>query len=68
MLLSGLTRSELIGNAMLMIGAGFDSTANALTFLSFNLAFHPNIQAKLQDEIDAAYISKVEYQLSFSSF
>ncbi|XP_077973979.1 cytochrome P450 3A11-like isoform X1 [Styela clava] len=54
----GLNRQELIGNAMLMIGAGFENTANTMTFLAYNLALHQDIQDKLRKEMDEAFQAK----------
>lgn len=46
---------------MLMIGAGFDNTANVMTTMSHCLAFYPESQARLQDEIDQAFQTKVSH-------
>lgn len=54
----GLTRVEVVGNAMLMIIAGYENTANTMTFLAYNLACHPDVQARLQKEIDEAFQEK----------
>lgn len=54
----GLTRVEVVGNAMLMIGAGYENTANTMTFLAYNVAFHPDVQKRLQEEIDDAFQEK----------
>nr|XP_039270251.1 cytochrome P450 3A5-like [Styela clava] len=48
----GLTKIEIIGNSMLMIMAGYQNTGNLMSWTSFNFARHPEIQAKVQEEID----------------
>lgn len=47
-----LTDSEILATAMLFIMAGGETTATALTWLSYNLAMNPDIQDKLIDEVD----------------
>lgn len=49
---SGMNRTEIVGNSMLMILAGYENTGNTMAFLAYNLAYHPEIQTKLQEEID----------------
>ena len=48
---SGLTRTEIIGNAMLMLLAGYETTGNSMVFLAYNLATHQHVQDKLREEI-----------------
>ena len=47
-----MDRNEIIGNSILMILAGFENTGNTMSFLAYSLAQNPDIQKKLQDEID----------------
>lgn len=49
---TGMTKTEIIGNSMIMILAGYENTANTLSYLTYNLAMHPDIQANVQAEID----------------
>ena len=46
-----LTDEEIIGNIILILLAGYETTASLLTFASHSLAVHPEIQAKLRQEI-----------------
>ncbi|XP_076809898.1 cytochrome P450 3A31-like [Clavelina lepadiformis] len=48
----GLTKQEITANAILMLIAGFETTANALTYLTYNLATHKHVQEKLTEEIE----------------
>lgn len=48
----GLVRNEIIGNAILMLIAGNDTTESTIIFLLYNLATHPEIQEKLIKEVD----------------
>jgi cytochrome P450 family 9 len=49
--------SELIAQSFLFFLAGFDSVSTAMTFLSYELAIHPDIQQRLYEEIKAAHDS-----------
>ncbi|CAG2109409.1 unnamed protein product [Medioppia subpectinata] len=49
-----LTEEEVIGHAFGFITAGFDSTANALAFMCYELALNPDVQQRLYDEVMAA--------------
>lgn len=44
---------EIVGNSILFLLVGYDTTSNALTFTAHNLATHPACQEKLIEEIDA---------------
>jgi cytochrome P450 len=49
----GLTKSEIIGNAFIMLLAGHETTANAMHFSIVELAANPSTQRQLQKDIDA---------------
>ncbi|XP_026475344.1 cytochrome P450 9e2-like [Ctenocephalides felis] len=46
------TDDELTAQAMIFFLAGFDTTSTVLCFLTHELALHPEIQQRLQQEID----------------
>ncbi|PHH72972.1 hypothetical protein CDD80_4116 [Ophiocordyceps camponoti-rufipedis] len=58
---------QLVADARLLVVAGSDTTAAALTCLFFELALHPEARATLQAELDRfeaaddAALSKIEY-------
>ena len=47
-----LTDDEIVINALTFVLGGYETTAAALSFTSYLLALHPDIQEKLQAEID----------------
>lgn len=47
-----LTNGEIISHSIVFLLAGYETTANALTYTSYLLALHPDVQHKLQEEID----------------
>ncbi|XP_048349427.1 cytochrome P450 3A29-like isoform X4 [Sphaerodactylus townsendi] len=49
-----LTDKEIVAQAMMFIFAGYEPTSSTLSFLSYSLATHPDVQQKLQEEIDEA--------------
>ncbi|XP_078521132.1 cytochrome P450 3A21-like [Lissotriton helveticus] len=53
-----LTDREIVAQSMIFILAGYETTSTALAFLSYNLATHPDIQRKLQQEIDTLLPNK----------
>ena len=43
----GLTKGEVIGNSILFLFAGFQTTADSMMFIFYELAYHPDIQSKV---------------------
>jgi cytochrome P450 len=52
-----MTEAELIAHAVILYGASFETTANALAWTLFLVAQHPAIAADLHDEISARLAS-----------
>ncbi|KAM3930611.1 cytochrome P450 3A9-like [Leptodactylus fuscus] len=48
-----LTDTEIMAQSVVFILAGFETTSSTLTYLLYNLATHPDVQKKLQEEIDS---------------
>lgn len=49
-----LTDDVITAQALIFFLAGFETTSTLLSFLSYELALNPDIQAKLQEEVDEA--------------
>ncbi len=47
-----LSYEEVLTNASLFLNAGFETTSLKLAYATYELAKHPDIQTKLQTEID----------------
>ena len=60
-----LTDEEVVMHAIMIMMAGYETTANTLAYTSYLLALNPNIQEKLQSEIDSYFD---ENPVSFSSY
>lgn len=50
---------EIMTQSIMFIFAGYETTSSSLSFLMYHLATHPDIQQKLQEEIDATFPNKV---------
>lgn len=57
----GLTMDEIVGNSILFLLVGYDTTSNALAFTAYNLATHPEYQEKLIEEIDTVLDKEPPY-------
>ena len=58
-----LTNEEVVGHARVVLLAGYETTANTLAYASYLLALNPDIQEKLQSEIDSYFDDKPVSQL-----
>ncbi|ULU03595.1 hypothetical protein L3Y34_016818 [Caenorhabditis briggsae] len=47
-----LTTDEIVGQCTVFLIAGFDTTALSLSYSTYLLATHPEVQKKLQEEVD----------------
>ena len=50
--LDSFQAGHVAANAFLLILAGHETTASALSYISYLLALHPEIQERLAEEID----------------
>ncbi|KAM4632136.1 cytochrome P450 3A24-like [Discoglossus pictus] len=53
-----LSDTEIMAQALIFILAGYETTSTTLMFVAYNLAVHPDVQSKLQDEIDTLLPNK----------
>ncbi|XP_029390614.1 cytochrome P450 3A14-like, partial [Mus pahari] len=53
-----LSDLEIVAQSITFILAGYETTSNALSFIMYILATHPDVQKKLQQEIDAILPNK----------
>ncbi|XP_054445811.1 cytochrome P450 3A12-like [Pteronotus mesoamericanus] len=53
-----LSDLELVAQSVIFIFAGYETTSTSLSFLMYLLATHPDVQQKLQEEIDATFPNK----------
>jgi cytochrome P450 len=55
-----LRSDEIVGNILIFMIAGYETTSTTLAYCTYILATKPNIQQKLIDEIDAYRHGKVD--------
>ena len=53
-----MTSEDVVGHARVVLLAGYETTANTLAYTSYLLALNPDIQEKLQSEIDSYFDDK----------
>lgn len=53
-----LSDLELVAQSIIFIFAGYETTSTSLSFLMYILATHPDVQQKLQEEIDTTFPNK----------
>ncbi|XP_032111157.1 cytochrome P450 3A21 [Sapajus apella] len=53
-----LSDLELVAQSIIFIFAGYETTSSTLSFIMYELATHPDVQQKLQEEIDAVLPNK----------
>nr|XP_040133681.1 cytochrome P450 3A4-like [Ictidomys tridecemlineatus] len=63
----GLSDLEIAAQSIIFILAGYDTTSTSLSFIMYLLATHPDVQKKLQQEIDETLPNKapVTYDVLF---
>lgn len=57
----------MLSQALLFLVAGYETTATALEFITYNLAMHPNVQEELIKEIDRVLDVHVEFMFLSST-
>ncbi len=55
-----LSTQEVLDNCMLLFGAGFDTSASALTWWIGLMATHPEVMSELRTEVDAAFADNLD--------
>lgn len=59
-LFSALSDEEVLAQALIFVFAGYETTSSTLSYIAYNLAIHPDVQQRLQDELDAHLPNKVK--------
>ncbi|XP_058500664.1 thromboxane-A synthase-like [Solea solea] len=50
-----ITEDEIVGQALVFLLAGYETTCNTLAFTCYLLALHPDCQHRVQEEVDAFF-------------
>ncbi|KAM4771048.1 cytochrome P450 3A9-like [Rhinophrynus dorsalis] len=50
---NALTDTEIMAQSIIFLLAGYETTSTSLSYLFYNLATHPDVQKRLQEEIDS---------------
>lgn len=50
-----MTETEMIANTVMILLAGYETTATTLSYASYCLALNPHVQDKLRDEVNKAF-------------
>uniref|UniRef100_A0A8C8SC68 Cytochrome P450 3A n=1 Tax=Pelusios castaneus TaxID=367368 RepID=A0A8C8SC68_9SAUR len=50
-----LTDTEILAQAIIFIFAGYETISSILCYMAYSLATHPDVQQKLQEEIDSLF-------------
>lgn len=53
-----MTAESICANSFIFLTGGSESTASTISFALLNLALHPDIQQRLQQEIDSALVKR----------
>ncbi|XP_069342593.1 cytochrome P450 3A4-like isoform X1 [Eulemur rufifrons] len=53
-----LSDEEMIAQSIIFMFGGYETTSSVLSFIMYELGTHPDVQKKLQEEIDAALPNK----------
>ena len=51
----GLSDKEIVAQCEVILLAGYETTSNALSYVSYLLALNPEVQDKLHEEIEEYY-------------
>ncbi|GMT18694.1 hypothetical protein PFISCL1PPCAC_9991, partial [Pristionchus fissidentatus] len=53
---------EIVSQCIVMLLAGFETTANSLSYLTHFLANHPDVQEKIYEEVQAVFPHEINYE------